>query len=446
MKKVFIIWIGWIGVSAVARYYKSIWWEVCWSDKADSDLLKKLENEWIKIYLWHDWENLDDDSDLIIYSEAIITKPDLSKEENLLANPVLAKAKKLWIKNISYPEALAEIVNSKKCIAVSWTHWKSTTSSMLWIMLSWWETNASVIVWTQVPQLNNSNFFYWTWEYFVIEACEYKRSFLKYNPFITIITNIELDHLDYYKDLEDYLNAFKSIQDQTSGYMILNGEDENCMKLKDESKKQTFVYEKYFIKDWVKYYFPELNLQIPGSHIEFDAKLAFVVWDILWLDENYIVEKLNSYKWAWRRSEIIRETSNWNILISDYGHHPTEISLTLDVIKWKYNNKRLFVAFQPHQYSRTIELLEEFKTCFDSADNLVIPDIYFSRDKKEDVEFMTTERFISELNKNYPIAINWNWLENTSEIIKDYDKKNPHSSIILLLWAGNIDDLRNKII
>lgn len=442
MKKLHVIWIWWIGISAVARYYKNLWWEVSWSDSSSSDLLKKLDSEWINTFVWHDENNLLDDTDLVIYSEAIITKPDLSKEENLSANPELAKAKKLWIRNLSYPEALAEIVNSKKCIAVSGTHWKSTTTSMLWIMLSTWDINASVIVWTQVPQLNNSNFCYWEWEYFVIEACEYKRSFLKYYPFITVITNIELDHMDYYKDIDDYLNAFKSIQDQTSGYMILNWDDKNCLKLKDASKNQIFVFKDFYEINWEKIYFPELRLEVSGSHIEFDAKLAFVVGKILWLENDFIVEKLNSYKWAWRRSEIIQTTSNWNILMSDYWHHPTEIEFTLKAIKEKYHDKHLFVIFQPHQFSRTIELLDWFKKSFDNADSLVIPDIYFSRDKKEDVEFMTTERFVNELNQRYPFAINWNWSQNTSEIIKDYDKQNPTSSVILLLGAGNIDELR----
>ena len=342
MKNLYIIWIWWIWVSAVARYYNSIWWSVSWSDKAPSELLHKLEKEWIRTFIWHDTENLNADTDLVIYSEAIVTKPDLTKEENLMANPTLAKARELWIKNLSYPEALAEIVNSKKCIAVTWTHGKSTTTSMLWIMLSGWETNASVIVWTQVPQLNNSNFFYWDWEYFVIEACEYKRSFLKYHPFITVMTNIELDHMDYYKDIDDYLSAFKSIQYQTSGYIILDWNDSNCQKLKDTSKNQIFVYDDYFEFNWEKTFFPELSLQVPGKHLEFDAKLAFTVGKILWLENDFMVEKLNSYKWAWRRSEIIWETMNWNILMSDYWHHPTEIQLTLAAIKEKYNEKNLW--------------------------------------------------------------------------------------------------------
>lgn len=448
MKKVFFIGIGWVGVSALARYYRKLWYEVSWSDGGKpSFVTDTLEAEWVKVFFGHNEANLGDNTNFVIYSEAIITNPNLNKEENLKANPELAKAIKLNIKSLSYPEALAEVVNKKKCIAVAWTHGKSTTTSILWVILAGGTTDASVLVGAPVKQFNNSNLYFGAGDYFAIEACEYKRSFLKYLPFITVITNIEIDHLDYYKDLEDYMSAFRSLQSQTSGYIILNWNDQNCLALKDIGKLQIFVYDKYFENlDWEKIYFPEFNLQIPGDHIEFDAKLAYTVAKLLGLDDAYIVSKINSYTGIWRRSEIVWTTKSGNLVMSDYGHHPTEIKLTLESIKQKYHDKQIFVIFQPHQYSRTIELLDWFKTSFDSADSLIIPDIYFSRDKKEDVEFMTTDRFVSELKQNYPNTINGNGLENTLELIKDYDEKNPNSSVIVLLWAGSVDDLRRELV
>lgn len=131
--------------------------------------------------------------------------------------------------------------------------------------------------------------------------------------------------------------------------------------------------------------------------------------------------------------------------MSDYGHHPNEIRPTLAAIKQKYADKKLFVAFQPHQYSRTRELLPLFVNAFESADELLIPNIYFSRDKKEDVEFMTTDKFVAEIAKNHKNVKNGNGLENTAKIISDFDEKNPNSAIILLLGAGDIDTLRDSI-
>lgn len=453
MKKIHFIGIGWIGISALARYYKQTWYEVSWSDSSDSELLHKLQAEWIQINIWEDDNIISPETELVVYSEAIITKPDLSYEENLHANKELNRAIELGIKYLSYPKALAEVVNSKKLIAIAGSHGKSTTTSFAWLVL---QDRASTIVGTQVPQFGGSNLHYSDWDFFVIEACEYKRSFLNYKPKILVITNIDLDHLDYYKDLEDYVSAFREIQDQTCCYVVLNGDCENSKKLADPSKKQIWVYDEYFIKPTTnccggienseeKVYFPKLNLQVPGKHIEFDAKLAYVVGYILGLEEQTILDRLNSYSGIWRRSEVVKTTKNGNILMSDYGHHPLELKLTLWSIKEKYKDKKLFVVFQPHQHSRTIKLLEEFKKCFDSADKLVIPNIYFSRDSEQDVKDMTTERFVNELSTNYPFIENGNWLDNTLEIISKYDRENPNSSVIVLAWAWNVDNLRFKI-
>lgn len=124
---------------------------------------------------------------------------------------------------------------------------------------------------------------------------------------------------------------------------------------------------------------------------------------------------------SWRRSEIVGTTEYGNILMSDYGHHPNEIRPTLRAIRDKYADKKLFVVFQPHQYSRTRELLQEFAISFSDIDTLIIPNIYFSRDKKEDVEWMTTERLIGEIKKHQPYVIDGNGLENTVKRIQEYD-------------------------
>ncbi len=199
----------------------------------------------------------------------------------------------------------------------------------------------STIVWTQVPQFNDSNFHYENSPYFTIEACEYRRSFLQYMPYISIITNIDLDHLDYFKDLDDYISAFSSLQDQTSWFMILNWDCPNSQRLimrpvSEKKPKQILVYDKYFIdSNWEKVHFEDFKMQIPWDHIKFDAKLAYACAKILGLDDNYIIKKLESYRWVWRRNEIIWNTKNNNLVISDYWHHPTEIKLTLDAIKNK---------------------------------------------------------------------------------------------------------------
>ena len=423
-KHLHVIGIGGIGVSALARYYKHLGYSVSGSDGADSPFLDTLRSEGFEIFIGHRAENLRDNTDLLIYSEAIITKPDLTPEEQIYSNPELAKAQDLDIRHISYPVALGEVFNAKQGIAITGSHGKSTTTAMTGILLSASYRispegertresgiGASVLVGTQVPQLENSNFHFEVSENFVIEACEYKRSFLQYRPYITVITNIDLDHLDYYKNLEDYISAFQSLVDQTSGYVIISADDENSRKLHIPEAKKIVVGRgriQYSRKvetlcEWRTEVthevntldLPSLSLQVPGEHLLQDAYLAYTVGRLLEMDDEDIIERLESYRGSWRRSEIVKTTEHGNILMSDYGHHPNEIRPTLRAIREKYVDKKLFVVFQPHQYSRTRELLAEFATSFADADTLIIPNIYFSRDKQEDVEWMSMERLVT---------------------------------------------------
>lgn len=455
-KKVYIIWIGWIGISAIARYYNENLYQVFGSDKVWSELIEKLKSEWINIIIWEDESRISSDFNIVVYTEAV--------PENQVE---LQKARNLKIETITYPEALARIANDKKLIAISGSHGKSTTTSLISIMLKNSELGINTVVGTLLKEFDGKNAFFSNSEYFSIEACEYKRSFLRYKPYIWIITNIDLDHLDYYKDLADYESAFidfiKNIK--TGWYAILNWNCESSMKLVWIRNDINYV----IVKDWgfeiieqtpltplvrgelnsspdkgrLGGVFPHINMQIPGSHILFDAYIAVAVGKILWLEENEIIKSLEAYAWVWRRSEIVGTTLNGNILMSDYGHHPTEISLTLDALKERNPDKKLFVVFQPHQYSRTLELLDWFSNCFNSADTLVIPDIYESRDSAESIAAMNTEILLNYVN--HPNKINWNGLKNTLEIIKKYDIEFPNSSIILLLWAGDVDDLRYDI-
>lgn len=194
MKKIYVIWIWWIWISAIARYYKQNWFEVFWSDMTDSELISNLKNEWIDIVIWERSEFIDNSFEKVIYTEAI---PNSQKE--------LIKSKSLNIETLTYPEALAQIANDKILITISWTHWKSTTTSIWSIILKNSNLNFTSVIWTLLKEFNWKNFYHRDdkekkEKYFIIEACEYKRSFLKYKPDIAIITNIEVDHLDYYKD------------------------------------------------------------------------------------------------------------------------------------------------------------------------------------------------------------------------------------------------------
>ena len=439
-KKIYFIWIWWIWISALARYYNEIWYKVYWSDKTSSELIENLKKENIDIIIWQDKNRIDNSFEKIIYTEAIKKEQEEYK-----------KAKELWLELLSYPEWLWQVANDNNLITISWTHGKSTTTSMASIMLKNSGKNFSSIIWTLLTEFWWKNFYHRDnnkidkEKLFVIEACEYRRSFLNYKPFISIITNIEIDHLDYYKDLSDYIKAFKELvyNIKNWGFLIINWQENNSRQLIELRKDISIieVFDNYFIYNWQKIFFPEIKLNIPGWHILYDAKLVYVLWYILNIDKKIILDSLESYNWVWRRMEYLWQSNNWNIFISDYGHHPTEIKLTLEAIKNKYLDKNIITIFQPHQYSRTFELLKDFKQCFNYTDKLIIPNIYESRDSEEDKKRINVDLLL----KNIEIQDkeNWQWLDRTLERILELNKEK--NNVFILMWAWDIDNLRYKL-
>ncbi|MDD2870663.1 MAG: UDP-N-acetylmuramate--L-alanine ligase [Candidatus Gracilibacteria bacterium] len=437
--KIYIIGIGGIGISALARYYLTQSFTVYGSDKSSSELIEKLKDEGINITIGENPELINNDFDLVIYSEAI---PENNSERK--------KALSIGIETISYPKALAKIANQKKLITIAGTHGKSTTTSMTSLILKNSDIDFTSIVGTLIKEFGNKNFYHrrdtQEQEYFVIEACEYKKSFLNYKPTVGIITNIELDHIDYYKNLDNYIEAFKEYLENIlpGGFAIINGEDTNCKKLIGLRTDINYIeiYKEHYSYNGQLLQYPIIDIKVPGEHIKFDSKIAYVIGHMIGINDKTIIDSLEKYSGVWRRMERIGTTVHNNILISDYGHHPTEISLTLKSIKESNLDKKILTIFQPHQYSRTIELIEDFKNCFKYTDKLIIPNIYESRDTETDKQKIDTQKFVELIN--HKDKIDGKGLNNTLKLIEEFDKNNS-GAIILLLGAGDIDNLRYKI-
>lgn len=434
-KKIYVIWVGGIWVSAIARYYNENGYQVFASDSTDSQLIETLKSEWIDIIIWEDKNRIDSTFEKVVYTEAVW----INQSE-------IAYAIQLWIEIQTYPQALAEIANNKRLIAVCGTHGKSTTTSLVSIMMKNSDKNINAVIGTLLKEFDGKNTHFSDSDFFAIEACEYKRSFLKYTPEFLIITNIEVDHLDYYKDENDYISAYNEMIENVKpgGYIIYNGQDKNCLQLKirpDLHYVNIGLWE-YSINNTVEK-IPEIQMQVPGNHILFDAHLAFVLGKILDISQENIIQSLQNYTGVWRRMEILGTTQNDNLVYSDYGHHPTEIIVTLEALKNKYADKRIITVFQPHQYSRTIELLWDFKKSFHNTDTLVVPNIYESRDSSEDKQKMNTQIFLD--NIEHIDKINWVNLEYTQKIISHLDEKYKDEAIIILLWAWDVDNLRYNI-
>ena len=439
------IGIGGIGVSALARYYLEKGAKVTGSDLVSSEITKSLEKKGAKLLIGkHKAKNLPKNVNLVIYSPAV------PKD-----NPEIDGAKKLGIKCQSYPEALGELTKKYFTIAISGTHGKSTTTAMIALILAKAGLDPTVIVGTKIREFGNSNCRVGKSQYLVIEADEHMASFLNYWPKILALTNIEKDHLDYYKNLNNILKTFKKYISHLpkDGVLIVNGDDKNISKVRSQKSKVQCKIQKYSFKQ------PEAKklkkiLKVPGKHNIYNALSALTTARALKIPDKVSFKALSEYKGAWRRFEIKKGVINGKqiTVVSDYAHHPTEIKATLEAAKEKYlyppkfskgklrrAKKEIWCIYQPHQYQRTYYLFKDFVKVFRQApvDKLIITDIYdvAGREEKEIKKKVNSEKLVKAVNKNWVIYL------PKKEII-NYLKKNLRGGeVVVIMGAGDIYNL-----
>ncbi|MFA5228422.1 MAG: Mur ligase family protein [Candidatus Paceibacterota bacterium] len=323
--KIHFIGIGGIGVSALAQYYLLKGHDVSGEDIVQSGMVERLKEMGAKI-------SKVNSCDLVIYSPAV------HKDQ------IKIRADRI----MSYPEALGELSKDYFTIAISGTHGKSTTTAMLSLILIEAGFDPTVIIGTKVKEFNDSNFRNGNSKYLIIEACEHEASFLNYHPDIGVILNVEADHLDYYKNIENIKNAFDKFASQ-SKIVISNVST-----------------------------IPDLEIGVYGEHNKKNASFAVAVARCLGINDDVSFKALSSFNGTWRRFE--EHIYNDLIIIDDYAHHPTEILATIKSIKEKYPNKKIYCFFQPHQHQRTSLLLNEFIEVFKQSlkiiEKMFLIDIY----------------------------------------------------------------------
>ncbi len=390
--KVHFIGIGGIGVSALAQYYLSKEAEVSGSDLFSSEITDFLKEKGAKIFIGkHKKQNLLSNIDLVIYSPAV--KKD---------NPELRELIKQGAKAQSYPEALGDLTKQYFAIAVSGTHGKSTTTAMIALVLTKAGLDPTVIIGTKIREFGNhalspaegTNFRAGKSKILVIEADEHFASFLNYWPKIIVLTNIEREHLDYYKNLKNILKTYRKYIGHLpkDGVLIYNKDDINISKLKAQNVKLQFKAQNYTIKQKEAKKLKKM-LKIPGQHNVYNALAALTVARFLAIPDKITFKALSEYRGSWRRFEIKSSKVDGKkiTIISDYGHHPTEVLATLKAVREKYlyppkfskgklrrARKKIWCIFQPHQYQRTYYLFNDFVKVFRKApiDNIIITDIY----------------------------------------------------------------------
>lgn len=419
------IGIGGIGTSSIAQILKAKGKKISGSDTVPSNITKSLKLSGIDVKIGHNAKNISNKHDLVIYSPAIPS-----------SNPELKQAKTLNISTISYPQALGELTKGYITIAIAGSHGKSTTTAMTALIAEKAGLDPTVVIGTKIRQFKNKNYKTGKGKYLIIEACEYKRSFLNIYPDILIITNVDLDHLDYYKDLNDYKSAFIELAKKVSpnGFIIINEAETHLKKIASNSKAKTIT--------WADNKIEKLHLKpkIPGRFNITNAKNAAIAGRLIGIEDKIIQSAISRFNGTWRRMEYKHKKGYKCTFIDDYGHHPTEIQSTLLAIREQNPTSNILCIFQPHQYNRTRLLLKDFGKSFHEVDNIIIPNIYKVRDSEEEASKVSTDDLVNEINKNsnHKKALNGKGLKKTAEYIKKNHKK---YDIIVTMGAGDIDGI-----
>jgi len=439
---VYFIGIGGIGMSALAQYFLEKGEKVFGSDLFSSEIIDLLKKKGAKIFIGKQKaehiKSLNCKLKLLIYSPAISSN-----------NPELKEAKKRKIKCLSYPQALGELTKRYYTIAICGTHGKSTTSALSSLLLKRADFDPTVILGTKLKEFKNSNFRWGRSQYLVIEADEYKEAFLNYWPKIIILTNLEQDHLDFYKNFNNYLLAFKKFifHLPKDGVLIANKDDENVEKLISSIKKDKRVFEikPFSLEEKIAEKIKKI-LKIPGEFNVSNALAVFKLAEVLKISHKVYFEVISKYRGSWRRFEEKElKIGNFKLkIISDYAHHPTEVKVTLEAIREKWKRKRIICIYQPHQYQRTYYLWKEFIQVFKKApiDEIIITNIYDvpGREEKEIKEKINSKKLVEEINKDSVIYL------PKGNLLNYLRKRLKGKEILVIMGAGDIYNFEKEML
>jgi UDP-N-acetylmuramate--alanine ligase len=447
-KRFHFIGAGGIGMSGLAHLLIKHRGIVSGSDQTASEVTEKLSEAGTDIKIGHKEHNLDPTTDAVVISAAI-------GEDN----PELMLARRENIKVYKYAQMLGELMNLYDGIAVSGTHGKSTTSGWIVYMLKQAGADPNFIIGAKISQLDASSGAA-DGKYFVAEACEYDRSFLNLKPKIGCILNIEADHLDYYRDEAEIVEAFEVFAKgiKKDGVLIANGQDANVAKILDSrfrGNNSGIRCETFGLDESCNFYAQNLQLNnglyafdiyhngnllgvakisLPGEHNVFNALAVTAVAVNAGLPAEQILQLLPGFTGVERRLMLKGQVGQITIL-DDYAHHPTEIKASLAAMRQRYQPKRIWCIFQPHQYSRTRFLLDDFAESFKLADITIVPEIYFVRDSLAEKKEVNAQILVERIRANGAEAIFIDGFEKICDYLKE---KVRHGDLVVTMGAGDI--------
>jgi len=440
VNRVHFVGIGGIGMSGIAELLINQGFNVSGSDISNTEIIKKLEKNGAKIKIGHHEENLNN-CEVLVYSSAI------PKD-----NPELVYALEKKIPTIKRAEMLAELIALKNTsIAVGGTHGKTSTSSMIGALLAHSELDPTLVVGGLVKNLD-SNSKLGSSEIVVVEADEYDKSFLQLKPTIAVITNIEKEHMDCYKDMNDLYDSFLTFANSVPFYgSVITCNDSNGInKIIDKIKRPITTYglsstadinasniifdemESTYNLNRYNEYCGKVSLNAPGEHNILNSLASAAIGFELGLSNEAVIQGLKDYKGVRRRFEIKGEAGEI-MVVDDYAHHPTEVLATLKTAKTSWD-RRIIAVFQPHLYSRTQEFYSEFAKAMMKSDIAIITDVYPAREKP--ISGITGKLVFDELKKlGHQNAFYEPILDNLTHLLNDIVKQ---KDLIITLGAGTI--------
>lgn len=421
ISRIHCIGIGGIGMSALARFLLQEKKVVSGSDRAHTPITEALQSEGITIFTSQVASNITSDIEMIVYTEAMSQ----DHEE-------MAAASALGVPMMNYFEALGLAMNPYYLIAIAGTHGKTTTTAMLTDIFEAAEKDPTAII-GSLRAKTKSNFRAGKSKYAIVEACEYKRDFLHLKPDVLVITNVEYEHTDYYKDLADVQSAFRTFVEQVNegGVIVVNTKDASIKPIIEGFDN---------VIDYTELFDVMLPLKQPGVHNRLNAAAALTVARHEKLSVAESKAALAEFAGTWRRFEYKGEFQGVPVY-DDYAHHPTEIKATLDGVRELYPNKDITIVFEPHTYSRTGMLFDDFARAFAHADRVLLMPIYAAREDNPD-GISSRELAVKSLEYNKNVLYVPSYAD-AIETLKDATKQN---DVIVVLGAGNITKLATELV
>ncbi|MBU1501137.1 UDP-N-acetylmuramate--L-alanine ligase [Patescibacteria group bacterium] len=417
----YFIGIGGIGMSALAQYLADKGITVSGSDREASPVTDLLASKGIEVALAQTAENVPETADLVVYSEAVWED-----------NPERMRAKALGIQQRSYFEVLGDVSEDMRTVAVAGTHGKTTTTGMLARILRDAGVSPTAIVGSLVRDFG-SNYLSGTSDWLVVEACEYKRDFLTLSPEILVVTNIELDHTDYYKNLEDVQSAFRALMEKVPahGAIVTDSTHPTIAPILEGLSAPIIDYAK-------EAGYPS---RFPGEFNILNARAASAAARkvLPLLAEDLLRDSLASFEGTWRRFEYKGKTKQGALVYDDYAHHPTAVKKTIQELRNKTKG-RIFVAFHPHLYSRTRDLFPDFVTAFEGVDQVYIAPIYPARELDDGT--MSNEILAEGIRKEGVSALAGSF----AEIQNAFETLPQEGDLVMTMGAGDIYKVADALV